>query len=382
MPTRYERHAREGRKTGLVAILGVIITLVIIVVYLLVAPPEEGSGDVAQKINDATSIIATSETKAQESTDSLSEAQQDKEYIQIVLDEIEPIYIEELEEETPEIVEEVVEAEVIPEEANTEYEAEIIPLEEPVEEAVPVQIPLSVVPIDNDILTMTSYVVQDTDNLYSIASSFGLEPATIVSVNSLSNVDSISSGDILFIPNMDGKIYVMREGDSVDTLYSRFSPACTEEELIQMNLLNGRAFEVGMKIFLPKSLSEDDKGYAPFFSIPFEGEITLSFGEMFSGRILDGIIVKGYSTKVISPLDGVVVAAGKNSVDGKYIVVSHENGYETGYYGLETVDVKKGMSIKQGDVIGSISSNGIFGKFSLLFRVEQNEVALDPELFL
>jgi murein DD-endopeptidase MepM/ murein hydrolase activator NlpD len=129
-------------------------------------------------------------------------------------------------------------------------------------------------------------------------------------------------------------------------------------------------------------LSENDKGYAPFFSIPFEGEIALSFGEMFSGRILDGIIVKGYSTKVISPLDGVVVAAGKNSVDGKYIVVSHENGYETGYYGLETVDVKKGMSIKQGDVIGSISSNGIFGKFSLLFRVEQNEVALDPELFL
>ena len=91
MPTRYERHAREGRKTGLVAILGVIITLVIIVVYLLVAPAEENSGDVAEKINNATSIIATPEDpKAQSSniqeesttiSDSLIGNRDSKEYI-------------------------------------------------------------------------------------------------------------------------------------------------------------------------------------------------------------------------------------------------------------------------------------------------------------
>ena len=40
------------------------------------------------------------------------------------------------------------------------------------------------------------------------------------------------------------------------------------------------------------------------------------------------------------------------------------------------------MQINEGDVIGSINANGIFGKFSILFKVEQNGIALDPESFL
>lgn len=503
MPTRYERSRNSSRKTGLVAFLGVLITLVIIVVFLIMSPEEEKSGEAEKTIDNAVSIIApvvAPEPQAEPSPSLVVEEEPlaaetsiapepvDREVVTIVLDDIvpiemsfeepiveqsipeepieelvveEPVVEEALVEESPvdivveePIVEEVsaepvieeipvvvieepvveeiplevvveepiveeVPVEVVPEEPVTEEiveEAieiveepveiiepvveevpvveeiveEIIPVvEEPEVEVIPfveeepkVVIPLAAFPIDNDILTMKTYVVNDEDNLYSIAESFNLDPATIVSVNELSNVDSISSSDILFIPNMDGKIYVLKEGDDVNTLYARFNPGCTEKELLKMNLLDDRELEVGMKIFLPKSLSSVDEGFEPFFSIPIEGEIVASYGETYKTRVLDGIIVEGYSTKVISPLDGVVEQAGRSYNNGKYVVIAHENGYKTGYYGLETVDLRKGMEVSEGDVIGSISANGIFGRFSILFKVEQDGVAMDPELFL
>ena len=58
MPTRYERSHRQGRKTGLVAFLGVLITLVGIVVFLIMSPTEENVVDAEKAINDAVSIIA------------------------------------------------------------------------------------------------------------------------------------------------------------------------------------------------------------------------------------------------------------------------------------------------------------------------------------
>ena len=475
MPTRYERSHRQGRKTGLVAFLGVLITLVGIVVFLIMSPTEENVVDAEKAINDAVSIIAPApvaeqipEVAALETVPEVEETSvtavkpvlniilEDTVPIEIVFEE-EPVVIPEpeenvveeepiaeveeepvvevaeepiievAEEEVPvveelaieeviieepaieeviieettleeEIVEPIAEEPVVEEPAVEEPIVEVIIEEEPIlaepepveevisvveEVVVPaVTIPISPFPIDNNILTMVTYTVLDSDNLYSIAEAFNLEVATIVSVNSLSNVDSLLSGDILFIPNMDGKVYVVKSGDDVNAIYNRFNPGCTEEEFIKMNLLEDRALETGMKVFLPKSTISSAVENEQFFSIPFDGEITVLFGETYNSRVLDGVIVKGYSTKVVAPLNGVVEKAGRNNSDGKYVIIAHEGGYKTGYYGLETVDVRKGMQINEGDVIGSINANGIFGKFSILFKVEQNGIALDPESFL
>ncbi len=470
MPTRYERSHRQGRKTGLVAFLGVLITLVGIVVFLIMSPTEENVVDAEKAINDAVSIIAPApvveqipEVAVLETVPEVEETfvpavkpvlniiLEDTVPIEIVFEE-EPVIIPEPEEnvveeepiaeveeepvvevaeepiievaeeevpvvEEPAIEEVIIEEpaieEVIIEEPTLEEEivepvveepaveepiVEVIIEEEPIlvepepveevisvveEVVVPaVAIPISPFPIDNDILTMVTYTVLDSDNLYSIAEAFNVEAATIVSVNSLSNVDSFLSGDILFIPNMDGKVYVVKSGDDVNAIYNRFNPGCTEEEFIKMNLLEDRALATGMKVFLPKSTISSAVENEQFFSIPFDGEITVLFGETYNSRVLDGVIVKGYSTKVVAPLNGVVEKAGRNNSDGKYVIIAHEGGYKTGYYGLETVDVRKGMQINEGDVIGSINANGIFGKFSILFKVEQNGIALDPESFL
>lgn len=481
MPTRYERHGRQNRKTGLVAFLGVIITLVIIVVYLIVSPAEDIPSEAETRINEATSMIAEAPAAPAvvepepviSDSDSVVAEPVIKENIQVVvLDDIEPIgfpiieeiaepepipaveepapepgpeIIEEpiveeipqpdiieieepepvveeiiLEEEVieepviieeepeiieviedvipeiveeeilpepepepvPEIVEEPVVEEVIPEEP----EVEVIPFEEPEPEPEVVLPPepeyLSSVPIDNKILTMKAYVVQEGESILSISAASGIEAATITSVNLLSSLDSVSSGDIIFIPNMDGKIYTMKDDDTISSIYKRFRPGCTEEELIAMNLIEDREVEPGMMIFLPKSFSKDDEGYKPVFRIPIEGEIKVSFGERYNNASIDGIIITGYSTKVSSPLDGTVVEAGRTKNEGKYVVISHSDGYKTSYYGLETVDIRKGMEISEGDVIGSISASGIFGKFSILLKVEQNGVYLNPADFI
>lgn len=85
---------------------------------------------------------------------------------------------------------------------------------------------------------------------------------------------------------------------------------------------------------------------------------------------------------VTAVLEGTVIDIKQDDILGSIVYVSHTNNLTTIYYGLKDVKVKTNDILKQNDVIGKSDSNKFCKEpFSILFEVNHNGVALNPEKF-
>ena len=71
-------------------------------------------------------------------------------------------------------------------------------------------------------LVVGSYTVRSGDSLASIAKRFGLTVDTIVSMNGIKSARSLTRGQGLKIPNMDGLIHIVSRGESLGALSRRY----------------------------------------------------------------------------------------------------------------------------------------------------------------
>ena len=121
------------------------------------------------------------------------------------------------------------------------------------------------------------------------------------------------------------------------------------------------------------------------FIMPVDGVITGLYG---SQRILNGIpklphygidIAAKQSTKIKSSASGVVTMAEPDLYyTGGTIIMDHGHGISTIYSHLETVIVKVGDQVKQGDIIGTVGSTGRATGPHLDFRINWFQTRLDP----
>lgn len=72
----------------------------------------------------------------------------------------------------------------------------------------------------NDIFT--TYIVQSGDNVYTIARMYNIDPMTLLMINGLNNDDYIYPNQEMMVPNNDVKIYITKEGDTIDTVLNNF----------------------------------------------------------------------------------------------------------------------------------------------------------------
>ena len=86
-------------------------------------------------------------------------------------------------------------------------------------------------------------------------------------------------------------------------------------------------------------------------------------------------------------LAGVINNAYGNTAYGNCILIDHKNGYYTFYAHLDTIKVKKGMSVLQGAIIGTVGATGNVTGPHLHFEVRTNPLwnrknFIDPESVL
>ena len=95
-----------------------------------------------------------------------------------------------------------------------------------------------------------TYIVQSGDNLYSIANKFNTTVENLKKINNLTS-NSLSIGQILKldIPTTEENIYVVKKGDSLYSIASKYDT--TVNELKQLNNLSSNLLSVGQKIKLP-----------------------------------------------------------------------------------------------------------------------------------
>lgn len=115
------------------------------------------------------------------------------------------------------------------------------------------------------------------------------------------------------------------------------------------------------------------------FQWPTVGGYVSSKMGMRWGRMHRGIDIARPSSRTILASDnGVVTAAGWDGSYGNRIIINHNNGYQTLYGHLASIDAKVGQTVAQGQKIGVMGTTGRSTGIHLHFEVTKNGTLIDP----
>ncbi len=228
--------------------------------------------------------------------------------------------------------------------------------------------------------------VQSGETIKSIAAKYGKRVDSIISINGISNAKRLSAGDILKIPSIDGVIHVARSGESYSRVAASYGVSLNA--LLDANATDDPVLRVGAKLFIPGAAMGKTallKSLGELFARPVaSATLSSKFGyrnDPFTGKRAyhNGIdLAAEYGTRISAALDGKVSLVGYSPIFGKYVIVSHDGGYQTWYAHLSAFSVKEGDRVTQGQKLGEMGSTGYSTGTHLHFSVYLNGKALDP----
>lgn len=116
------------------------------------------------------------------------------------------------------------------------------------------------------------------------------------------------------------------------------------------------------------------------FEWPLGGPILARFGPIAPGKVSDGInIAAAAGTPIRATANGVVAYAGDQiGVYGGLILINHGGGWVSAYGHAGRIDVKRGQSVRMGDVIGRAGATGQVQTSQLHFQLRKNRIPVDP----
>lgn len=122
----------------------------------------------------------------------------------------------------------------------------------------------------------------------------------------------------------------------------------------------------------------------PTFRWPVRGRVIAAYGAKNNGKQNDGInVAVPEGTPVKAAEDGVVAYSGNELKGyGNLILVRHSNGYVTAYAHASELMVKRGDTIKRGQIIAKSGQTGEVGSPQLHFEIRKGSSAVDPLQFL
>jgi murein DD-endopeptidase MepM/ murein hydrolase activator NlpD len=238
-------------------------------------------------------------------------------------------------------------------------------------------------------LLSSTYRVERGDMIGDLARKFGLNQDTLISYNNIRNTRLLQIGQIIKIPNQDGILHKVQQGDTLSSLAERYD---TDGESIKVvNELFSDSIREGTELFIPKArldwinLQEVN---GDLFIWPVSGYLTSPYGyrnSPFTGvrQFHSGIdIGAGSGTPIRAAMSGRVIVAGWSDVYGNYVVVSHHSGYRTLYGHMSQIRVKSGQYVSTGERIGDVGSTGLSTNPHLHFTVYKNGVTVNPRTLM
>jgi murein DD-endopeptidase MepM/ murein hydrolase activator NlpD len=125
-------------------------------------------------------------------------------------------------------------------------------------------------------------------------------------------------------------------------------------------------------------------GAIPSFRWPVHGRVIAAFGPKPNGGQNDGInLAVPEGTPIKAAEDGVVAYAGNELKGyGNLVLIRHANGYVSAYANARELLVKRGDSIKRGQVIANAGQTGNVTSPQLHFEIRKGSTPVDPTKFL
>ena len=241
-------------------------------------------------------------------------------------------------------------------------------------------------------VTFTTYKVQSGDTISTIARRFGLTNiSTLIAVNNIENVRTLWVGQKLRVPSVDGLIHTVAAGESLNGISVKYKVSI--EELLDVNDLDDETLHSGQELFIPGARMDATslkKAMGELFAYPIKAawRLTSRFGrraDPFTGVTsshtgIDMACPTG--TPIYASMSGKVVVAGWNNIFGNYVIINHENGYQTLYGHMSKILTTSGQRVNQGARIGLVGSTGYSTGPHLHFTVYKNGKLVDPQTLL
>jgi murein DD-endopeptidase MepM/ murein hydrolase activator NlpD len=225
--------------------------------------------------------------------------------------------------------------------------------------------------------TSGMHVVAPGETLHSIARLYGKSVMVLATANNIRPDTMVKVGERIIIPGVQpgaagaprAQAPAVPPGPSLATAESPHSARVATPE--------APAQESTIKTAEPA-------GGLPSFRWPVRGRVIASFGPTPNGVQNDGInLAVPEGTPVKAAEDGVVAYAGNELKGyGNLVLVRHSNGFVTAYAHASDILVKRGETVKRGQVIAHSGQTGNVTSPQLHFEIRKGSTPVDPSQYL
>lgn len=241
-----------------------------------------------------------------------------------------------------------------------------------------------------DSLEVSEYQIQSGDTLGQIALDFDLNMDTLISFNQIRDVRRMQVGQSLQIPNRDGLLHHVDEGDSLSALSQEYGSSLNA--ILDANSLDSENISPGQTIFIPGvRMNQTDLKLVlgELFIYPTIGRYTSGFGyrsDPFTGarRFHNGIDwANRVGTAIKASMAGTVVHVESQIGNyGRFVIIQHPRGFQTLYAHMDSINVTRGEYVSQGEIIGRMGNTGRSTGPHLHFSLIRNGNFVDPSAYL
>jgi murein DD-endopeptidase MepM/ murein hydrolase activator NlpD len=257
----------------------------------------------------------------------------------------------------------------------------------------------------------TTYVVQKGDCVSCIAQKFGISKQFIYQKNPWINDDMIKAGDKLDLTVLKPPLSVKTEELVVENQEVQYDTEYVQDDTLRAGVvqpispgknglkkvtfhvtkIDGQLVSEEMQseeMIEPPVTAKAKKGTKVVlgegsgkFAWPVPNPtITSPFG-MRWGKLHKGIDIVG-TKSILAADNGRVTETGYKDDYGNYIIINHQNGYETLYGHLSSIAVSAGKIVEKGEMIGTMGATGDATGVHLHFEIHKNGSLENPLKYL
>ena len=233
------------------------------------------------------------------------------------------------------------------------------------------------------------YVVKDKDTVDGLSRRYGVPSQTIIDRNNLKPPYTIKPGQSLAMPG--ARFVPDSYGEPASQQTAAANPnapsSVKREGLAPPPGAQGEAPRSAAPAGEPTPLSKTSvtvPATPPARMIwPVHGKVVSGYGTS-GGQKNDGIDIAAAKGTPVKAAEGgkVVYAGGEVAKMGNLLLIEHSGGYITAYGNNEELLVKKGDTVKKGQIIAKVGNSGGTAEPQLHFEVRRSGKTIDPRTVL
>ena len=232
--------------------------------------------------------------------------------------------------------------------------------------------------------TSGMHVVVPGETLHSIARAYGKPVMVLAKANNIPPDTMVRVGERIVIPDVQPGIAAPRVQASAAPAPAPIpAPAYASAESPHSARV---AVPEPAAATEPQSAvkTAEPAGSLPSFRWPARGRVIAGFGPSPNGLQNDGInVAVPEGTPIKAADDGVVAYAGNELKGyGNLVLIKHANGFVTAYAHASEILVKRGDTVKRGEVIAKSGQTGSVTSPQLHFEIRKGSTPVDPSQYL